>query len=109
VKRGDIVIATAPGFGKKPRPYVAIQANEYAALTTTILLPITTTLADPPSALRVRIVPSAANGLVEDSEVMTDIPVTARVERIHRHVGALAAGDMERVQEAMLLVLGFAG
>ena len=42
MKRGDIVIAAAPGFGKRPRPYVVIQADEYAALTTAILLPITT-------------------------------------------------------------------
>ncbi len=109
MKRGDIVIATAPGFGKKPRPYVLIQADEYTALTTAILLPITTMLANPPSALRVPVAPSDANGLLEDSEVMTDIPVTARAERIHRHVGALAPEDMDRVQDAFAVVLGFAG
>ena len=52
--------------------------------------------------------PSDANGLPEASEVMTDIPVTARVERVHRHVGALASEDRDRVQEALAVVLGFA-
>jgi mRNA-degrading endonuclease toxin of MazEF toxin-antitoxin module len=34
MKRGDVVIATGPGFGTKPRPYIVIQSNDYALLTT---------------------------------------------------------------------------
>ena len=53
MKRGDVVIATGPGFGTKPRPYVVVQADDYLVLPTLILLPITTELAAPPSRLRV--------------------------------------------------------
>lgn len=109
MKRGDVVIATGPGFGGKPRPNLVIQADEYLSLSTLILLPITSDLSDPPSLLRVRIDPDDANGLREVSEVMTDIPVTTRPDKVHKHAGMLSSEDMERVEDAMLLVLGFAG
>ena len=109
MKRGDVVIATGPGFGGKPRPNLVIQADEYLSLSTLILLPITSDLSDPPSLLRVRIDPDDANGLREVSEVMTDIPVTTRPDKVHKYAGTLSAEDMERVEDAIFLVLGFAG
>lgn len=108
MKRGDVVIATGPGFGGKPRPYVVIQSDDYSALTTLILLPVTSILADPPSLVRVRLEPSEANGLRALSDVMTDIPVTIRVGKVNQHIGALSREDMARVEQALLLVLGFA-
>jgi mRNA interferase MazF len=109
VKRGDVVIATGPGFGTKPRPFVVIQADDYAALTTLVMLPITTDLADPPSRLRVALVPDEGNGLRKSSEVTADLPVTARVNKVHQHIGSLAREDMLRVEQALALLLGFAG
>ena len=109
MKRGDIVIATGPGFGGKPRPNLVLQADIYLVLPTLILLPITSALAEPPSLLRVRIEPDATNGLREVSEVMTDIPITTRPEKVSAIAGTLARDDLERVEEALRLVLGFAG
>ena len=109
MKRGDVVIATGPGFGKKPRPFLVIQADAYDALPTLILLPITTDLADPPSRLRIALEPDAANGLLRSSEVATDILVMTRPDKVHRHIGHLTRSDMTRVQDALALVLGFAG
>jgi mRNA interferase MazF len=109
VKRGDIVIATGPGFGKKPRPYVVMQADDYLVLPNLILLPITTELADPPSRLRIGLIPDESNGLLEPSEAMADILVTTRIDKVHQHIGTLAAGDMAKVVQALGLVLGFAG
>lgn len=109
MNRGDIVIATRPGFGGKPRPTLVIQADNYLFLQTLILLPITANLADPPSLLRIRLDPDAANGLREVSEVMADIPYTTRPDKVHQHIGALARQDMERIEDALLLVLGFGG
>ncbi len=109
MKRGDIVVATGPGFGSKPRPTLIVQADTYLTLSTLILLPITSDLSDPPSLLRVRIEPNTSNGLKKVSEIMTDIPFTTRPEKIHQHAGALSPEDMERVEDAMLLVLGFVG
>lgn len=109
MNRGDVVIAAGPGFGTKPRPYVIVQADEYLALTTLILLPITTELASPPSLLRVRLEPGAGTGLRKSSEVMADIPVTVRIGKVGQRIGRLSAADMARVERALLLVLGFAG
>lgn len=107
MKRGDVVIATGPGFGGKPRPYAVFQADDYAALATLILLPISSTLADPPSLLRIRLDPGEANGLRAPSEVMTDIPVTTRRDRVHQNIGHLSPADMTRIEQAVLLVMGF--
>jgi mRNA interferase MazF len=109
VKRGDIVIATGPGFGGKPRPNLVVQANNYLSLSTLILLPITSDLSNPPSLLRVRIEPDEANGLQKVSEVMADIPFTTRPDKVHKPAGTLSTEDMDRVEDAILLVLGFAG
>ena len=109
MKRGDVVIATGPGFGTKPRPYVVVQADDYLMLPTLILLPISTDLAAPPSRLRVALTPSEDNGLREPSEVMADIPITTRPDKVHQTIGALSAADMARVVQALALVLGFAG
>lgn len=81
MKRGDIVIATGPGFGGKPRPNLVIQADDYLSLPTLILLPIASDLADPPSLLRVRVEPDEANGLRDVSDVMTDVPITTRPDK----------------------------
>lgn len=107
--RGDVVIATSPGFGTKPRPFIVIQADDYAVLPTQILLPTTSDLADPPSLLRVRIEPNATNGLLETSDVMTDIPITVRINKIHKHIGQISGPDLLRIERALALVLGFAG
>jgi mRNA interferase MazF len=109
MKRGDMVIATGPGFGTKPRPFLVVQSGDYLILPTLILLPITTELADPPSRLRIRLMPDADNGLREVSDVMTDIPVTTRHDKVHQHIGALSDEDMARVEQGVALVLGFAG
>lgn len=109
MKRGDTVIATGPGFGKKPRPFVVVQSDEYAVLPTLIMLPITTDLADPPSRLRVPLTPDSVNGLRIPSEVSVDLPVTTKVDKVHQHIGQLTRGDMARVERALGLVLGFAG
>ena len=109
MKRGDVVIATGPGFGKKPRPFVVMQADAYAILPTLILLPISSELADPPSRLRVPLKPGEANGLRKKCEVSAELPVTVRIDRVHQHIGQLDSEDLLRVEQALGLVLGFAG
>lgn len=109
MKRGDVVIATGPGFGKKPRPYVVMQADDYLVLPTVLLVPITTECAEPPSRLRIGLAPDGANGLREHSEAMADIVVTTRSDKVHQHIGHLARADLMRVEQALGLVLGFAG
>lgn len=109
MKRGDIVsIATGHGFGGKPRPALIIQSDAYAVLNNVIAIPITGTLAEPPSALRVRVEPTSDNGLQKTSELMTDLPLIVPRDRVGGHIGNLASEDVARVERALALVLGFA-
>ena len=85
VERGSVVIATAHGFGTKLRPWVVMQAGEYLAIGTLILIPSTSDASDPPSLVRPSIAPSSDNGLQEVSEAMVNLPLAIRSEKIHQH------------------------
>ena len=106
MKRGDIVIAaTGSGFGSKPRPYVVMQADDLSTATV-ILLGCTTSRSGAP--LRPVLTPNATNGLLEPSEVMVDVPVTAYREKVSDVVGRLSAVEMVAIESAILIVFGLA-
>ena len=52
--------------------------------------------------------PTAANGLRETSDVMTDIPLPVRANKVHQQVGYVSPNGLLRVEQALGLVLGFA-
>lgn len=109
MNRGSVVIATAPGFGTKPRPWVVMQSTGYLDIGTLILIPLTTDAADPPSPLRPSIAPDPINGLREISEAMTNLPIAIRSNKIHQHIGVLAQADIARIEQALVLILGIEG
>lgn len=107
--RGSVVIATAPGFGTKPRPWVIMQSTGYLEIGTLIVIPLTSEAAIPPSPLRPSIAPDDGNGLRETSEAMANLPIAIRSDRIHRHIGTLAPPDIARIEQALVLILGIEG
>jgi mRNA interferase MazF len=108
LKRGDVVIAaTGSGFGGKPRPALVLQADQYSDLSTVILALITSDLVKAPLS-RPRFEPSETNGLQEVSDVMVDILVTTRTEKVDKIVGRLSDDEMGEVERALALILGFA-
>lgn len=58
---------------------------------------------------RVPFTETTANGLFEDSDLMADKVMAAARTKLGRRIGAVAAADMARVEQALALVLGFAG
>lgn len=109
MKRGDIVtIATGGGFGGKPRPAVIVQSDEFADIPTLLVAPFTSELSDA-HVLRLRFQPDSGNGLRETSDLMTDILVTARRDKVANVIGTLSPEDMGRIDRALLLILGLAG
>lgn len=105
--RGDLVTVAAKGpYTGKPRPALIIQASEtlpYRDSVTICLL--TSELIDAP-LFRVRITPSAANGLAQPSDVMADKIVTVPREMLSaKPQGRLTASDMRRVEAALRLWL----
>ena len=102
VRRGDVVIAEAPGdLTTKPRPYVVVQTRHSVGKTALVTVcPLTARLTHT-DLVRVAIEPTSENGLSLPSEVAADLVVTLRVHRIKDHVGALELEAMNRVDQAL--------
>jgi mRNA interferase MazF len=106
VRRGDVVIVVIPGDLGKPRPAVVVQADELGDKTKTILVcPMSSEIAGT-LLLRPIVEPSAANGLRVRSQIMTDKLIALDRRRIRQSVGALERDASERLDRALLLVLG---
>lgn len=109
MKRGDVVtVAAGGGFGGKPRPALVIQADPFEDLSTVVVALFTSTENDV-GHVRPSFEPDEENGLREPSELMVDILVTARLEKVGKVVGRLNRADMERVDRALAVFLGLAG
>ena len=108
MKRGDVVVAAAPDDYGKPRPYLVVQADHFAAHPSTTLLMITTALQSTP-LFRITIDPSPRNGLRRISQVAVDKVVTLPSARIAAAIGALDPEQMLRVTRALASWLGIAG
>lgn len=107
--RGDVVTAAiGGGFGGKPRPALVIQSDMFGDLSTVVLALFTSTENDVED-VRPSFEPDAENGLVAPSELMVDILVTARRDKVGKVVGRLSPADMDRVDRAIAVFLGLAG
>jgi mRNA interferase MazF len=108
VNRGDVVLVVAPGDLGKPRPGVIVQADELGDTTASVLVcPLSSDLSDF-RRTRPVVEPSAANGLRLPSQIMTDKVNPLRRNRIRRMIGSLDAESTERLNSALLVVLGLA-
>ena len=101
-------VAAGSGFGSKPRPALIIQAAAFAGLGTVVVALFTGTLNEMPIS-RPLFEPTPENGLISTSDLMTDILITVRHERIGGVIGRLNDEDMRRVDRALLIFLDLAG
>jgi mRNA interferase MazF len=110
VKRGDVVLMVVPGELGRPRPGVIVQADELGSNTTTMLAcPLSSDLqGNPNPRLRPIVEPATANGLRVRSQIMTDKMFAQRRERMRRVIGAIDSETSDRLDTALLLVLGLA-
>ena len=105
MRRGDLVLASAPGAYGKPRPHLVVQAEAVASVVDSVVLcPVTSDLRWAPFRVVVEATPDT--GLRLPSEIMADKPVTMPREKLTQTIGSLRAADMERVDGALMLVLG---
>jgi mRNA interferase MazF len=108
IKRGDVAVVVMPGDLGKPRPAVVVQGADISEASTTILLcPMSSDLQDF-KVLRPIIEPTSQNGLRIRSQIMTDKIFPLRRENIRRVIGSLDAVTTERLNQALLVVLGLA-
>jgi mRNA interferase MazF len=108
VTRGNVVLMVVPSDLGRPRPGIVIQADELAAdLSTILICPISSDLQDQ-LLLRPMIEPAPENGLRLRSQIMTDKLVALRRDRIRRVIGRIDVETSEKLDRALLLVLGLA-
>jgi mRNA interferase MazF len=107
VKRGDVVIVAHCEFGRA-RPAIVVQADELGDATTTVLVcPITSDLTER-LPVRPTVQPKAGNGLRLQSQVMTDKIFALPRDQVRQSIGAVDAETSDRLDAALLLVLGLA-
>lgn len=108
MRRGDIVLMVAPRETGRPRPGIVVQADELEIGASTILIcPLSTDIRHSPR-LRPLIDPTEQNGLRIRSQAMTDKISPLRHDRIRAVIGSLDAETTERLDRALLIVLGLA-
>jgi mRNA interferase MazF len=107
MKRGDLIVVSAPGDYGKPRPAVLVQSNafppDYPSL---IVCQVTTHIVD--AYFQLTIEPRAENGLRERSQIMVDKPVALKRERVGKIIGALSPVEMARLDSILAVVMGLA-
>jgi mRNA interferase MazF len=109
VRRGEIwTQAGGPGYAGKPRPVLVIQSDLMIG-TDSVIVALFTTHEAGALQSRVPIMRSARNGLYEDSDLMADKIMTVPRERLGKRIGIIADTDVARMDQALLLVLGFEG
>ena len=107
MKRGEIWTQSGgPNYSGKPRPALVVQSDILGATTSIITCGLTTSR-NPSLRSRPRIEPNLENGLHEASEVMIDKIAAVPRAKLGQPVGVLPPDDMARIEEALLLVLGF--
>ena len=108
MKRGDVVLLVAQGDMGKPRPGVIVQADELGDTTNSILVcPMSSDVTEF-HQLRPVVEPSVTNGLRLRSQIMTDKMIPLRHDRIRRTIGRIDRETSERLDRALLVVLGLA-
>ena len=109
MRRGEIwTVSGAPGFGSKPRPVLIVQSERLSGAQTVLACGFTS---QPNFAVPFRpdIAPSPENGLEQPSKVMVEKLTAVSRAKFGKRVGELNDEDMEAVERALHLVLGFAG
>lgn len=109
MKRGDIVLVTAPGDYGKRRPAVVIQSDLFNDTHASIVVClISSALVDAP-LFRLTVAPSADNGLKEPSQIMVDTMVALRRELLSEPLGRLDDEMILRLGRSLALFIGLGG
>lgn len=107
MKRGEIwTVGGGPGYAGKPRPALIVQSDRMDGMNSVLTCGLTTYDAAE-IELRPPVRPAPENGLREHSAVMVDKIMAVPRARLGKRVGALSADEMARVEQALLLMLGF--
>jgi mRNA interferase MazF len=101
------VVVALQGDSGKPRPAVVVQADWFDALSTVVVLPLTSLRQDA-AILRIDVTPSERNGLRLLSQIAVDRPQTIRRTKVGQVIGQLDSVIMLQVERALAVFLGLA-
>lgn len=108
MRRGEIwTVAGGGDYMGKPRPAVILPDDRFDATDSTTICALTTDPTDAP-LFRILVEPSELNGLDALSRVMVDKITTVRRARLGTRLGRLDDDDVVRLNQAVLVFLGFA-
>jgi mRNA interferase MazF len=108
MKRGDIVLVTAPGDYGKRRPAVIIQSGLFLETHATVLVCLISSDIQKSPLFRLDIAPAASNGLRVKSQIMADKIFAMQRKRLSDPIGALDEDTLMRLNRALMLFQGLA-
>ena len=109
MKRGEVwTQAGGPGDAGQPRPALIVQ-SDLLDQTGSVVTCLFTTHDSAQIPSRVAIPASAENGLLENSDLMADKVTAVPRTKLGRRLGVVSEAELARVEDALLLVLGFEG
>jgi mRNA interferase MazF len=106
VNRGDIFLGAPPRDFGKPRPALIVQADLFNVAHDTIVVCLLSSHLVESSWFRLRIQPSAENGLTKPSQIMIDKMTLVKREKLRKKIGRVDAEFMSRVDRALRIWLG---
>ncbi len=104
--RGELVLAAASGDFGKPRPCLVVRSNEFQMSPAVTICPLTSTIRDDLHILRIRVEPTALNGLAKISQIAIDKVMTVKRSRVTVRIGALPDEIMQAVNRSLAVYLG---
>jgi mRNA interferase MazF len=108
MKRGDVVICAAPGDYGKPRPAVVVQSDLFNGTHSSVVVCLITSHLEDAPLFRIPVPAGRTTGLKLESQVMVDKIIAIPRERIARRAGALSAGTLKEIDQALRLWLELA-
>jgi mRNA interferase MazF len=106
VRRGDLVVVSAPCDYGKPRPAVVVQSDNLA-LDSILVALVTSDIVDAP-LFRLWLEPTAANGLALASQVMVDKVVAMPRAKVAKTIGRIDDASLLSLNRMLSIVLGLA-
>ena len=108
MRRGDIVIVSAPGDYGKPRPAIIIQPDIFNETHASILVCLITSDKYDAPLFRIDVPVSKETGLKKPSQIMVDKIVALKRERITQQIGRINEDVVIRLNRSLALFIGLA-
>jgi len=105
IKRGDVVICAAPGDYGKPGPSVVVQSDLFNGTHSSVAVCLITTHLQDAPLFRIPVPAGRMTGLKLESQVMVDKVIAIPRNKITGRAGALAAGPLKEIDNALRLWL----